>query len=361
MRIVQLIDSLEAGGAERMAVNYANALANEIDFSALVATRKEGDLQSQINDNVGYLFLNRKGIIDLSALLKLQNYIRRNKVEIVHAHGTSFFFAFLLKLIYPTIKLIWHDHYGARVKHGTSNNFFLLIASLSFSSIFVVNPKMKEWAKRILFTKKVVFIPNFAEIFDLNPRHTVLKGQLGKRIVCVANLKKPKNHIALLKAFHDLQLTKLGWSLHLIGKDFSDHYSCELKNYVKINDLNDFVFMYGAQNDIQSILSQATIGVLASTDEGFPVVLLEYGLAKLAVASTNVGYCGTLIKHDYSGVLFNPTREDELKLHLSKLINDVAFRLEIGLNLQQEVIKTYSKEKIVQLLLQQYKAIIAQQ
>ena len=29
MRILQLIDSLEAGGAERMAVNYANALAKQ--------------------------------------------------------------------------------------------------------------------------------------------------------------------------------------------------------------------------------------------------------------------------------------------------------------------------------------------
>ena len=33
MRIVQLIDSLEAGGAERMAVNYANALVGNIWFS----------------------------------------------------------------------------------------------------------------------------------------------------------------------------------------------------------------------------------------------------------------------------------------------------------------------------------------
>jgi len=29
MRILQLIDSLQVGGAERMAVNYANALADE--------------------------------------------------------------------------------------------------------------------------------------------------------------------------------------------------------------------------------------------------------------------------------------------------------------------------------------------
>ena len=60
MRIIQLIDSLEAGGAERMAVSYANALAQEIEFSALVATRKEGPLLNQIESNVPYLFLNKK-------------------------------------------------------------------------------------------------------------------------------------------------------------------------------------------------------------------------------------------------------------------------------------------------------------
>jgi len=32
MRIVQIIDSLEIGGAEKMAVNYANALSRKIDF-----------------------------------------------------------------------------------------------------------------------------------------------------------------------------------------------------------------------------------------------------------------------------------------------------------------------------------------
>ena len=114
MRIVQIIDSLEAGGAERMAVNYANALANEIDFSALVVTRKEGDLRNQINTNVPYLFLNKGSALDIIALLQLRKFILKNNIEIIHAHGTSFFFAFLLKLVLPSVKLVWHDHLGIR-------------------------------------------------------------------------------------------------------------------------------------------------------------------------------------------------------------------------------------------------------
>ena len=75
MRILQIIDSLEAGGAERMAVNSANALADEIDFSGLVATRAEGALWGQIDQKVSYLFLNKKRSVDVKALFRLRNYV----------------------------------------------------------------------------------------------------------------------------------------------------------------------------------------------------------------------------------------------------------------------------------------------
>ncbi len=38
MKVLQLIDSLHAGGAERVAVNYANALASRVEKSFLCAT-----------------------------------------------------------------------------------------------------------------------------------------------------------------------------------------------------------------------------------------------------------------------------------------------------------------------------------
>ena len=78
IRIVQLIDSLEAGGAERMAVSYANALQKSMSFSGLVVTRNEGNLKAQLNDNVSYLFLARKQVIDLKALLTLRKYLKKN-------------------------------------------------------------------------------------------------------------------------------------------------------------------------------------------------------------------------------------------------------------------------------------------
>jgi len=54
LRILQLIDSLDAGGAERMAVNYANTLVDFIEFSALVTTRKQGALKEQLSHKIKY-------------------------------------------------------------------------------------------------------------------------------------------------------------------------------------------------------------------------------------------------------------------------------------------------------------------
>ena len=354
MRILQIIDSLEAGGAERMAVNYANALADEINFSGLVVTRAEGALWNQLNNKVSYLFLNKKRTIDVKALFRLRNYVIQNKVSLVHAHGSSFFTAILLKFTYPKINIIWHEHYGARVNESRIDNFILLFSSIFFSSVFVVNPQLEIWVKKNLLVKKVYYIPNFATSDENQPRVTFLNGDDHRRIVCVANLKKPKNHISLLLAFKEMKLQDLGWSLHLIGKEYNDLYFNDLKAFRNINNLQNAVFIYGIQNDIQHILSQATIGILSSTDEGFPLSLLEYGLAKLPVVSTNVGYCPEIIKDNFTGLLFDPLDNLQLQEQLKKMILNKKMRDSFGLHLHELVIQMYSREKGMQLLLSKY-------
>lgn len=355
MRILQIIDSLEAGGAERMAVNYANAIANEVEFSGLVVTRKEGPLLNQINSNVSYHFLNKKSALDIQSVLKLRKFVIQNAVEIIHAHSTSFFLAFLLKLTYPKVKLIWHEHYGARINQSRKDNLILFFTSFFFTSVFVVNHQLENWVKKNLMVKKVFYIHNFAVLDGNHPSElTFLKGNHGKRIVCLANLKNPKNHLALLNAFQKIKLDTIGWSLHLIGQDYNDDYSNRLKSFIKKNNLQETVFLYNSKNDIHHILSQATIGVLCSTDEGFPVSLLEYGLAKLAVVSTNVGYCSEIIRDDYSGLLFDPLNDQQIQIQIQKMVLEKEQREKYALHLNKLVLENYSVEKGVQVLVSKY-------
>jgi glycosyltransferase involved in cell wall biosynthesis len=354
MRVLQLIDSLEAGGAETIAISYANALTNKIEFSGLIATRKEGQLFNQLNKDASYLFLNKKKTIDFGAVFRLRKFIVKNQVAIIHAHGTSFFTAVLVKLILPRIKIIWHDHYGMRPKESRKRNRVLVFCSFFFSSIFVVNLQLKDWSQKNMLCKKVVFIPNFASIKDKS-RQTTLRGTENKRIVFLANLKNPKNHIAILKAFDDLELKKIDWTLHLIGRDYEDDYSKALKDFIKSNSLENHIHLYGNRSDIQYILSQASIGVLASTDEGFPVTLVEYGLAGLPVVSTNAGYCSEIIDDEVSGLLFDPLNQLEIEKKLIKIVENESFRNRVARNFEKQVIKNYSEEIVIEELIKAYR------
>lgn len=357
MRVVQIIDSLGAGGAETMAVNYANALAERISFSGLVATRKEGQLVSKMDEKVSYLFLEKKKKIDLKAVFRLRKYIKKNKIEIIHAHSSSFFTAVVVKLTLFNVKIVWHDHYGSRVKESKKENRVLVVMSVFFSAVFAVNLQLEEWSRKNLFCKNVLFIPNFAKESPDYIEKTKLKGTDGKRIVFLANLKNPKNHILILKVFSELRLNEFGWSLHLIGKDYFDAYSECLKKCIQSNSLGNHIHLYGEKGDIKYILSQASIGVLASTEEGFPVTILEYGLAGLAVVSTNVGYCSQIIKNGFNGVLFDPENELELKANLIKVIEDHLFRKEIAENFKDTVLKNYSEKQIIEKIISEYKSI----
>lgn len=354
MRIVQIIDSLEIGGAERMAVNYANALSDHIEFSGLVATRKEGLMQQYISKKVSYLFLDKKFSFDLKSVFRLKNYLKKNKVEIIHAHSSSFFIAVLVKIIMPEIKIVWHDHFGSRIEQSKKENRVLIFCSLFFDAIFSVNMQLKNWSLEYMYCKNVCFVPNFVLSKSNAEKKTYLKGIASRRIVFLANLKNPKNHIVLLKAFLSLKLSEKGWTLHLIGKDYFDFYSQNLKDFIKVNKLDDCVHLYGLRTDVNFILSQASIGVLSSTFEGFPVTLIEYGKSQLAVLSTNVGFCSDIITHHENGLLFDPLDEVDLALKLTELTNNEALRIKLANNLKTSIERDYQEEQTIEKIILEY-------
>ena len=348
MRIVQIIDSLETGGAERMALNYANELSNLIEFSGLVVTRNEGMLTENVNKNVDYFFLDKKSTFDIKALFKLRNYISKNKINFIHAHSTSFFFAFLLKLSFPKIKLIWHDHYGDSEFLSKRPTFLFKIVIPFFDGVIVVNQKLKLWNQNVLRFKNTICLPNFV-IFENNEiKSTFLAGKNNKRIVCLANLRPQKDHFMLLEIAKKLMNTNPDWTFHLVGKDFKDEYSEKLKNAVYDFKLNENVFIYDAKKDIQNILNQATIAILTSKSEGLPVSILEYGLNSKAVISTNVGDISTILINNFNGYLVESGNIENFYDAILRLIENTELITTFGKNLNETVNKKFNIKIVVQ-------------
>lgn len=350
MRIIQLIDSLEAGGAERMAVNYANALANQIDFSGLVSTRKEGALQLQLESKVSYFFLNKKSTLDLSALWRLKNYVRDNKIECVQVHSTSFFMALLLKLLCMDIQLIWHDHYGNSEFLASRSKLIYRLGLPFYKGVISVNQNLKNWTAQTFNFKNVIYLPNFSKESKSNLATTVLHGKEGKRILSLANLRVQKNHFLLIQIAKRIKETHPEWTFHLVGKDFEDAYAAQVKLAIMQNNLEHTVYLYGSRQDIPNILRQSTIGILTSASEGLPLALLEYGMAKIPVIVTNVGEVSSVIQNNKNGYLV-PVEEQLFYEKLVNLMNDDVKQAIFAEALSRTMLDKFSGDKIIQIYL----------
>ncbi|MGB8704599.1 MAG: glycosyltransferase [Gillisia sp.] len=361
MRVLQLIDTLRHGGAERMALNCANAFSvSSPGSSYLCCTRLEGELKNELRPEVRYLFLERKHRFDLIALLRLREFVKRESIEIVHAHGTSWFLAGLLKMSGASFKLLWHDHYGLHPSTRKAKPILALF-SRSFDGIVAVNKELARWSLHNLHCPNILEIRNFISKRNFPKKNTSLLSDLsgGFSVICVANIRPQKDHLNLLRAFELLHDEGYPVSIHLIGRDPKTAYSAlVLEKIKKINSSleEEAVFYYGERKEIASFLEEADLGVLSSRSEALPLALLEYGMAGLPIVCTDVGKCSEVLATN--GKVVPVERSDLLSIAIKEYFNNDEEREKDAKEFQRTITKNYSEEKVFTELLDFYNSLV---
>ncbi|WP_194852193.1 glycosyltransferase family 4 protein [Nonlabens antarcticus] len=353
MRVLQIIDSLHPGGAERMAVNIANGLQDKVEFSALCTTREEGLLKDRLKPGVGYLFANRTGKIGISGFLRVHRFIKKHAITHIHAHSTSIFTGWILKLLRPHLVFIWHDHYGNADFLQNRPKRFLKLMCKKTDSVIVVNRKLLQWAQKNRLGNKIFFLANFAKAEVSNKKQSqLIPGIEGKRLVCLANLRPQKNQLLLIDVWEKIQERYADWDLLLVGKCFGDDYEQQVRASIETKQLSQSIHILGSRTDVDDILNKSTIGVLSSISEGLPLALLEYGLAGLPVVVTDVGACREVVQD--KGILVKPNSHPELQNALMELMDHPELHSQYGNGLKERVDLHYSEKNYLTELLQIY-------
>lgn len=354
IKVLQIIDSLDAGGAEMMAVNITNLLnKNKVDCH-LCVSNKAGILSEKLLNKDKLIVLNKRSRFDLNAILKLFSYIKKNKINVIHAHSSSFILGYLVKIRFKSLKLIWHDHYGMADDLGTRSKGLISFCSRQFDRIIVVNNLLKKWSETFYDSMKIHFFNNFSILSDSGEKDASnLKGNHDYKIICLASFRPQKDHLTLLQAFFSLTSnSNISISLHLVGTSLQDAYYRKIISYIEEHDKDKNVFVYPPTNNVKAVLSQADIGVLSSISEGLPLALIEYGLAKLPVVATNVGQCKDVIGSH--GILIEKGNSEQLADALNKYITDSKFRNKTSKDFYKRVLDNFSEDKYYKELIELY-------
>lgn len=359
IRVMQLIDSLDIGGAERMAVNIANALPPDRVESYLCVTRRLGPLEREIAPHVKLTFLARRRRLDFHSFYKLVRYLQSHKIDIIHAHSSSVFIATFMKMTVPSVKVVWHDHNGNHFI-GSKNPYPYKLISFGIDQVIVVNQAIHSWATQAVgFSyEKTHLIHNF--VTDPPQKATdklgTAFGTPSNRVVFVANLRHPKDHVTLIQA---MALVTQTVQAHLlfVGAEPDTTYAKKVREEVSKYSLQQYVHFLGQRSDVYEILHSSTIGVLSSKSEGLPLALIEYGMVGLPAISTRVGQCSEVLLDGEVGILVNPQEAKALADTIIDLLKSPTKREMMGNRFKTHIISAYSKEAVIEQICNVYESL----
>jgi glycosyltransferase involved in cell wall biosynthesis len=304
MKIAFIVDSLEMGGAERMAVSIVNSISNLSHDVSLIVMRKSGPLEKRILPKVLFLILGKKNSYDIISFFRFRRYINSGNFDIIHAHSSTVIWAILVKISGLKVKIIWHDHYGGNALDRSLIRKVVKLFSNQIDFIISVNLNLMKWAKINFPKSKVECLNNFPDLLFMELERT-------EQILLLANFRPQKDHGNFLKAMSILKI-KFGIEpkFILIGSLVDINYVAQIRKM--INDLNlvNQCLYLGPAEIPEKYLYSSKIGVLSSLSEGLPVSLLEYGLAGLIPISTNVGDCARVISNN--GYLVEAKKPEKL-------------------------------------------------
>ncbi len=345
IKILQLIDTLDPGGAERMAVNLANSFEARGIENLLVVSRNQGDLGKLVENQDSVRLLGKKKTVDQKAFRKLLSLIDDFKPQVIHAHGTSVYWAAGIKIFRRNIKIVWHDHLGISEDVIKKNprkelNYF----SWLIDFIITANESTRDyWIRnRLKTTNSIQFLPNFP--------HLKVQEKSKPEVFTflhLANFRSEKGQLNLLKAIKILMQRGSIFKVRMVGQAVDKLWKNRVEKEIENSDLGRFVSVENAVSDVAGLLSEVQAGLVASDREGLPVALLEYGLSALPVISTKVGQCPEVLGNGEFGFLIDPSDFTSYANAMQELIVNPDKGIEIGREFNLRVKANYGEQQFI--------------
>ncbi|MCK5131895.1 MAG: glycosyltransferase family 4 protein [Candidatus Sabulitectum sp.] len=330
MKIVQIVNSITAGGAERLVLDLHREY-RRMGHQSYVAALSGSE---RVEGEDGFWCTGCKSPYAPPASGRLSSFFRCEPLasaDIAHVH----LFPSLLRVPGALLRAGWRGRLFAS-EHSTSNrrrgtlwgNVADNFTYRRYEKIVCVSEAVREavvtW-KPVLQNKAVV-IPNGARL-DLFKS----EGRTGFHdppvILSVGRLAPAKNYRTALKAVADLiDRTDHAFKWMIAG---DGGMRTELEELVSDLSLNGVVEFLGTCDDIPQLMRDSDIFFIPSLWEGFGIAAVEAMASGLPVVASDVSGLREVVGSE-AGLLVDPASVEDMSVALKKLICDSDTALEMG-------------------------------
>ena len=352
-----IVPSLRLGGAEKQAVDLANAISDDMFNVHLITFEKDTDLLGDLNrKKVMFSRLVRKHKLDLSFTKEIARIIRDGDIDIVHCTlQIAFLFGFLGRWRSgrkPCLVCALHTTVNRSFKDELFD-WLLYAPLLAFCHgiITVCRNQKRYWSRKFPWLgQKMVTVHNGVDLEryrdPLGPEgKSELRASMGIEAedfvaVMVAGFRPEKGHVFALRAVERLVRDGRRIKLVLIG---DGKRRPELEALSRSLGLGEAVLWMGWRKDPRPYLSAGDVILLPSfAVETFPLSVLEALSMGKPVIATPVGGIPEVIRNNVNGILVRPRDVGALKDALERMILDENLRKRLSENVRETVLKRFT-------------------
>lgn len=362
MKILQLNNSLGAGGAEKILTDICLELQKKKHKIEILQLYNQGNVYEEIlkrnSMRVRTLAGNKRW--SFKSFLELRTILKNEKYDVVHVHifPAQYYVSLASIGLKHRFKLIATEH--SVVNRRRNMKYIKPLEKIIYSrfdNVICVGKKVRENLLKHLEIKredKFITILNGVRLDTFQKsipydREFFLEGRLkGKKVLMmIARFSKSKDHLTLIKS-----LRYLSSEIHLLLVGEGDLKEKCMRLSKKL-ELEDRVSFLGYRNDIPRLLRSADISILSSHFEGMPLSALEaMATGKPFIGSDVLGLKEIVGK---AGLLFEKGNSEELAEKIKKLLDDPDFYRKIGEKCLQRS-KFYNLSNMIDKYIEIYKS-----
>jgi glycosyltransferase involved in cell wall biosynthesis len=337
IRVLFLIDELAiTGGAEVFALGLATHLPADRFDRWLCSTRlaDPGMRSTLLEAGVKHVHLDRRTKWDVHRFAPLPGLLRREKIEILHAHkfGSNVWGTLIGRAARVPIVLAHEQTWsyeGDPLRRMLDGQ---LISRLATRFIAVSSSDAERMSSvEGVPPEKIVMIPN-AYVPRPETPDADLRAELGLEsstpLIGVVAILRPQKALDVLLKAHAQALDTVPDAHVVIAGDGPCRR--ELEQLCRELGTADRVHFLGLRHDIDPILRSIDVAVISSDYEGTPLVAFECMANRTPLVATAVGGLPDVIDDGETGVLVPPQDPEALANALAELLSDPERRQRLG-------------------------------
>lgn len=357
MKVIKVIGTLDFGGIEKIFEITALYYKEDKKDIIFLCLGKGGATEKAIRD-LGYRVIvwNADGKIPNWALIgRLVTFFRQERPDVVHASGAEAIFHGIVAAWLCRVRVRIAEEIGQPDHSPIARRIFRLVYGLA-TGVHACAISNKEYmvAAGEVRAERVDILNNPVDVRKFD-RGVQGKNQDTFVVASVCRLDPIKNLGLLIRGMAYLK-QKAGErkvALWLVGDGPS---RTELEALVLSLGISDIVTFWGFQSQPVSYLQQASLFVLPSISEGFPIAAGEAMLTETPSIVTKVGGGGEFVIHGENGWLLDPLDQagfNELLASIADLSAEQ--RTAIGKRGRETALEKFSPDRYLQKLWDLYR------